>query len=294
MEEGRVYKHYRVESEQGVDHLPETPAIHLSPFFQHRFYAAIEHGLAVADEQSVPVVLLGLNLAFDPTRLDREAAYVDVTQYFGIPYQAFRRRYSLGWDGHPNPSGNRLLAHSVLRALKDQGQLAEVSTDAGAFYDKRWYWQRYDSHRDEFIARQIAPYIDFERFQNIHQLVGGLLPPRRFPLESGGPVSVILKRGSSQTLHLVGLNSSEQPRDIAVEMGVDGAPHPVRIDRGAFELAIPVSGLDRASEAVVDVRLRPQSEPFEATIRLDYLGLVPRNEAPPRDGPRPAASGGSQ
>jgi hypothetical protein len=260
------------------DLFPEIKPICLSPYFKKRFYQSIQLGAAQARQCGVPMVVYGWNINLDPKQIPRGVHYHDISEYFGMPYDQFRQAYNLGWDGHFNVAGNRVIAQSMIQSLVEMGLLGHVGIrQLREIYPKDQYWRQAEANEKDLVHSFLLPYVDLENFNGIFQLVGGLYPPRTFPIKGGAQVSLILRpteEGLTQ-LELTGTNFSSGPQVMEAIVGngesestltVEWAPGFGRHRRGIPWL------LQQTASHIIDVQLRSLSSPAP-WLQLRSVGL---------------------
>ncbi len=259
-------------------------SITLSPYYNHRFYTAVNKGTLYALNNHIPVILYGLNIPFDDGRLKHDILFEDITQYFGMSVNSFLNKYNLGWDSHFNSEGNRIIAESIIQSLVKHNLIRDVSVNGyhnNLSEDKSWNWAQHKKSREKFIQKFIQPYVDFKKFQNIHQLVGGLLPTRVFPIFDGAMLALILKQEGSNSLYILGDNRSENDIEILVQIGIDEYEKEISVPSGTFEeiILIPNTIKEYYHKNIIDIRIECLKE-TNPVIQLSYIGLQKPSTAP--------------
>jgi lysophospholipase L1-like esterase len=266
-------------SQNGVrDLLPEIKPISLSPYFNKRFYKSIKLGAAQARKWDIPMVIFGWNINLDQNQIPSGIHYRDISEYFGMPYDQFRQAYNLGWDGHFNAAGNRVIAQSMIQSLVEMGLLGHISSRwRREIYPKDQYWRQAESDEKDLVNSFMLPYVDLDGFKGVFQLVGGLYPPRTFPIKGGAQVSLILRQteeGLAQ-LELTGTNFSSRPQVMEVTVGNGESESPLTLEWppgfGRHRRGIPWL-LNQTSSPIIDVQLRSLSSPAP-WLQLRSVGL---------------------
>jgi hypothetical protein len=197
----------------------------------------------------------------------------DIISYLGMDFDTFRRRYNLRWDPHFTSAGNALLARAMYSALvRHQLITPSASEDTLSYRSREKYWEAYDDWRKDFVNSFIFPEIDFEHFKNIHQLVGGLYPPRSFPIKSGAPLSLILKSSASASgLTLRGINAAQRAQLITCQI-TDQQTAKISLPAGKFEESIALAPRKDHSSPVIDIKVSCAEESCE-NIVLHRIGM---------------------
>ena len=204
--------------------------------------------------------------------------YQDISQYFGMSYDRFRQSYNLGWDGHFNRSGNKILAESMIQSLVDLGILRQLAThNRRRVYNKDQYWKQAEINQKEFVDSFLLPFVDFKKFTGVFQLVGGLYPPRVFPIKEGSPVTLILRRNNHDTsqIHISGENLTPIGHYVEVSVGDGLESFTEKLDwpPGKVQSTVRLPDvLTKSHSEVFDVQVRCLSSRREA-LRLDHVGF---------------------
>lgn len=258
-----------------ADLLPEIPSIVLSPYYGSRFYDALKTGAETAAAAKIPMVLLSLNMLVDGVQEGTSDLYVrDITEYLGIPFGDFRYRYNLGWDGHLNPEGNRKLAQAVLSCLSDLGVYQSTVPEKKNLYPKKEYWEEYRKEKSARI-RLLKPFIDFNNYRQINQVVGGIYPPCKIPIKKKAKLSVILGNLQKDRIVFSGTNSSGKQQFLVYAGDNDDfAEQVIDIPPGAFTQTIMIP--ENISEnRIIDLQITPVSDAEENCVKVDYIGESP-------------------
>lgn len=261
-----------------TDRLPEISSIFLSPFYKKRFQDAIQKGIRTAVDSHVRLAILGINMYMNDLPADADIGIFvqDVAEYLEMPVSRFWPRYNLGWDPHLNPAGNQLLAHAVLNFLLHKGLvtgLAEsAGDDTGPARSTDPYWRMYEKALVAY-TQKIEPVIDFKRFKNIHQVVGGINPACVIPIKGSARLSVVLKGVDSDVFRVSGVNGSRQ-QDVTVEIftGQTTLEATVSLPPGKFNVQTVIPGLSNFDGNVMDVQLGCSTDGCR-NIKLDCMGV---------------------
>ena len=271
----RVYMYEKTGFKDTFDYLGIYP-ITLSPYYNERFYHFVNEGVSYTKKKDIPIIILGMNIPFDTNKLKYDVIYEDITQYFNMPTIKFFLNYNLVWDGHCNSKGNKIIAESIIQTLIKNGLLKDVQSQKNTFYSKIEYWKKYKQFRNEFIKKHIKPFIDFKHFKNIHQLIGGLYPPRRFPIKGGAKLSLILKPIDKANLFISGRNEAVTPIKVLVRIGTNGLNYQLNLQPGIFNECIQLKHIDwekHTENNIFDVQLTCLTEQTNLLIQLDYIGF---------------------
>ncbi len=257
-----------------VDAIPEINSIFMSPYYKKRFYKAIEKGIRVAEDSRIPLVILSFNVHLETYYIQNKdkIGIQDIGQYLAMPVSRFRQRYNLGWDPHFNSNGNERLAHGVMHVLMDNGLFASAHDEESVFFDRTLYWKRYKRDLTTYADR-LGTFIDFKHFKNIHQLVGGMYPPRMFPIKGNAKLSVILRNPDTTRFRIAGHNGNP-PQAVVVWLS-DGnlnvATH-ITIPAGVFDLTIEIPDSTSFKGKVLDAHLYCRTGNCRE-MKINYLGF---------------------
>jgi hypothetical protein len=268
-----IYKQIFVSNKGMPDVLPSPSSIRLSPNHRQRFHNAINEGIATGNAASTPIVVYGLGIPLELKDITNCLICEDVSQYFGMPLRSFRQKYNLGWNSHFDATGNRILAESIVQSLIKNGLLTRIETITTKFYDKSWYWLQYEKLRKAYVDKYISTYVNFQEFENIHQVIGGIYPPRTFPTKKGGSLSLILK-GNRSPLHIVGNNLTNNLQEILINVGMEEGRHIIALPPGHFTKIVHLTGDGKKniSGEIIEVRLSSLSDPVNI-IQISYIGF---------------------
>jgi hypothetical protein len=256
--------------------LPELEAIHVSPLFSERFEQSIQRAVSKTTARRTPLVIMGMDVPVKQSLLkgSNTAIVDDIIAYLGMDFDSFRKRYNLRWDPHFTSSGNALLAQAMYSSLV-RHQLITPSPGQPTlpYRSRERYWEAYDDWRQKFINSFIFSEIDFENFKNVHQIVGGLYPPRIFPIKPGAPVSLILKNSPSDNqFTLRGVNPLQKTQAITVTITGQSATT-ILLPSGAFEESFKlVPQQKQPLSPILDVKISCAQEPCES-ITLHRIGF---------------------
>ena len=257
-----------------VDILPEISSIFISPFYKKRFYDAIRKGIQSTSDRKIPLLILSFNVEIEKELLcDQEKVWIeDICEYLGMPSSRFWLKYNLGWDPHLNGKGNSILAYGIMRLLSDKKLFVSEHFEKEKI-DRRKYWRQYRNRIDIF-EENIDSYIDFEHFKNIHQIVGGLYPPRTFPIRQSSKLSIILKNTGKKVLRISGSNFGKH-QDISVRFydGISDMEIDLDVPPGNFSLNASPSEAINFKNKVIDVQIQcvQNTNPY-GSIKFDYIG----------------------
>jgi hypothetical protein len=257
------------------DFLPEISSLFVSPFYTERFAAAVRKGIDSASSKNIPLLVLGIDVLLDFSKPgpDKKIIIDDVSAYLGMPVFQFKRLYNLGWDPHLNKKGNRLLADSVVQALVENSLVDLDPYEKRGRFDRTVYWDTYKKALRDY-QDSLNSFIDFKRFQNIHQVVGGLYPPCIFPIKDGAKLSLVLIGADGKNLRISGFNKGiEQELKVWIYDGRLSISRNFSIHSGQFdfEINLPKDVIEKRS--VVDVQLSCVSTAC-GEIKLEYIGFT--------------------
>jgi lysophospholipase L1-like esterase len=269
-----IVRHIPIVNDSVKDTLPEFSPIFLSPYYGDRFVKAIKKGVEVATAHQRPLAILPINMPMAGIApLPPNVHLREVSPYFGESLNRFRLKYNLGWDGHFNKKGNILLAEAVMRCLSDMGLITIDKDTKGPYYDKSAFWERYREERSRYI-NHLKPWIDFSRFSNIHQVVGGIYPPCEFPIKNGSTLSLILGNIASPFFRLEGVNKSGKAMPLTLTLYQAEASSfrlKLKAETGPFSVRFTVPESMVRNQEVVDLHLMADDGGSDP-IKLSYIG----------------------
>ncbi len=257
-----------------VDILPEISSIFISPYHQQRFYEAIEKGIRSAENRRIPLVILSFNVHLERERIPTiDKIWIeDIGQYLGMPVNRFRQQYNLGWDPHFNSKGNERLAYGVMHVMMDKGLFPSVNTGKREYLDRTAYWQQYDRSLASYGGK-LESFVDFGNFKNIHQVVGGIYPPRLFPIKGNATLSLILKHPQTTGFRMAGFNGNP-PQTVIIRLSDASQSVDTRmtIPTGDFDLYDVNADPIALKGSVLSVQLECHTGNCRE-MRIDYLGF---------------------
>lgn len=294
----------------GVERAPLFSAVFESPRFRQRFDAAIERGELALERADVPAVVYGFGVpgwfrrtmesaASVAGRGDRRSAdaalgsvsrrlveFRDGMSLLGTSFGSFRGRYSLGWDGHLGPGGLDFLARAIeadlvrLRRIPGTTSGADVGGDASRLRDRaRLYWRGVEAARDRF-RESFGPVLELADYRGIHQLIGGIPPPRTFPWLESARFAVLL-RGAGQRRLFLEVERLE-PLDSRFEVRVGAGDRVWRTrttlagETSRWEISLPPAAWPEGVHDFLDVEVRCVDSPCPK-MRIDRIGLESRD-----------------
>ncbi len=197
---------------------PELAPIFISPFFRHRFNKAIRDGCRYSKQIKTPLVILSFDCFVEknPYFAQGLVHYEEITKYFGIPYHTFRARYNLGWDPHYNKKGNTIIANAIANFLLDKKIIKPAKNRQAIVTDNKNYYAGYIKIRDQYI-KTIRSWVNFKKFQNIDQIMGGIRPNAVFPLY-GKKLFILLGNIKTHNFKLSAYNTGNRPEKIIVNL----------------------------------------------------------------------------
>jgi hypothetical protein len=209
-----------------------------------------EQSRNLSEQSNVPIFLISAGLPLDERWMNsnEHIMYQDLSDYLGEPFVDFFLDNGLGWDSHPSPSGNRKIAQALWRLLGCRGFTpgkngCDAATATAA--EMRKYWSVFQLRRREFIQHYYGP-IDLDRFQGIHQILGGIFPPRVFPGDLARRANVVVPVVPGKSLVITGSLA------------------------GKFNMKIRVTVFAEERSVLKDVVLKPG----EVSIALDLTSLL--------------------
>lgn len=257
------------------DMSPKLEGIYVSPFYRNRFESAIRDGVDAAEAAGIPIVIYNFDVP-SLSSLDLSEAGVvvqDASEFLGEPLGEFWKKYTLGWDGHLTPEGNRRLAEALIRHLGEVGLIGVDVPGEWHRYNRDFYWGEYERARSAYIEG-LRPSIDLAHFGAINQVLGGIWPPREFPVKGSSDAALILRPNGSGEFGFEGENrrGEAQQMSIWISDGTSEFEKTLTLAPGPFHerFEVPPALGDAAPGKVLDVRLRCGSC---STIRVDSIGF---------------------
>jgi hypothetical protein len=241
----------------------------------------LEQSRSLSEQSHVPIILISAGLPLDQRWMNssEHIIYQDLSDYLGEPFVDFFLDNGLGWDSHPSPSGNRKIAQALWRILGCRGYTPgkDRCDDATAMAaEMRNYWSVFQLRRREFIQRYYGP-IDLDRFQGIHQILGGIFPPRVFPGDVARRANVVVPIALGKSLIITGSLAGQNNMKMRVTVFAEerSVAQDVVLKPGEVTIAVDLTPLLDA--------LKPPNEPIEVqlecvsdacpSLRLHRIGL---------------------
>jgi hypothetical protein len=220
---------------------------------------AIEQAQALGAEMHVPIVLVNDGLPMDARWMDSHAAYQELADYLGESPVDFFFRRNLGWDSHPSPAGNRKIAGALWRMLGCRGFVPRNGDcqAAQAFgVEMRDMWAEFDRRRKRFVAEHYGP-IDFDRFQGIHQVLGGIFRSRMFPGPVARRAAVLVPVKDEPSLVVTGTLAGAVPAQIRLTVfaGEQSVSRDWTVPPGDARLGIGIAPLPANAGGLVELQL---------------------------------------
>ncbi|MFW8601256.1 GDSL-type esterase/lipase family protein [Desulfobacterota bacterium M19] len=199
---------------------PKLAPIFISPFFKHRFNKAIKDGCRYSWQTKTPLIILSFDCFVEknPYFAQGLVHYGEITKYFGMPYHTFRTRYNLGWDPHYNKKGNAIIAKAIANFLLDEKIIKSTQKNllTPLPANNKSYYSTYIKIRDQYI-KTIRSWVNFKKFQNIDQIMGGIRPDAIFPLY-GKTLFILLGNIKNHNFKLSAYNPGNRPEKIIVNL----------------------------------------------------------------------------
>jgi GDSL-like lipase/acylhydrolase family protein len=180
----------------------------------------LEQSRSLSEQSHVPIFLISAGLPLDQRWMNsnEHIIYQDLSDYLGESYVDFFLDNGLGWDSHPSPSGNRKIAQALRRLLGCRGYTpskngCDAAEATGA--EMRKYWSLFQFRRREFMQQYYGP-VDLDRFRGVHQILGGIFPPRVFPGEFARRANVLIPVGPGKSLVIAGSLAGKDNMNVRV------------------------------------------------------------------------------
>jgi hypothetical protein len=185
----------------------------------------LEQSRSLSEQSHVPIILISTGLPLDQRWMNssEHIIYQDLSDYLGESYVDFFLDNGLGWDSHPSPRGNRKIAQALWRMLGCRGYTPAKNRcdDAQATgVEMRKYWSVFELRRREFIQQHYGP-VDLDRFRGIHQILGGIYPPRVFPGHLARRANVVVPAGLGKSLVITGTLTGKDNMKIRLTVFAD-------------------------------------------------------------------------
>jgi hypothetical protein len=240
----------------------------------------LEQSRHLSQQSHVPIILISAGLPLDQSWMNSKEnlIYQDLSDYLGEPFVDFFLNNGLGWDSHPSPSGNRKIARALQRLLGCRGYTPGkdgCEAAAATAAEMRNYWSVFQSRRREFIRQHYGP-VDLDRFQGIHQILGGVFPPRVFPGDLARRANVLIPVGLGKSLVITGSLAGKDSMKVRVTVFAE--------ERSvAREMVLKPGEVTIALDLASFLALQPLDEPIEVqlacvsdacpSLRLHKIGL---------------------
>lgn len=248
-------------------------SIYFSPYHTNRFSRAIARGAESARKGDAGFLIMTHASVPDvPADHEISTSIADVFDYLPMNSMEFSRRHSLGWDPHYTTDGNKLLASAFASAFSERN--TEVPhLERLQKRDRKVAREQFAKARAEYGTSAISHEIDLQNFKNIHQLIGGLYPPRRIPIKGGADVWILLRRRAGKDFTVEGENYLDRPVEILSRFFSDHNSEfaSSTANPGKFRLQIP---LEKTSleDALYSVSLSMEDSPDES-VQLNRVAF---------------------
>ena len=242
----------------------------------------LDQSRSLSEQSHVPIFLISAGLPLDQRWMNsnEHIIYQDLSDYLGESFVDFFLDNGLGWDSHPSPSGNRKIARALWRLLdcrgyapnKDRCDLAEAM---GA--EMKNYWGVFELRRRGFIQRYYGP-LDLDRFRGIHQILGGIFPPRVFPNHLARRANVLVPAALGKSLVITGSLAGKDIMKVRLTVFAEerSVVQDVVAKPGEVTIVIdlsPLLGAIRPLDDLIEVQLECVSEGCPS-LRLPRIGVA--------------------
>ena len=142
--------------------------------------------------------------------------------------------------------------------------------------EMRKYWSLFQLRRREFIQQHYGP-VDLDRFRGIHQILGGIFPPRVFPGESARRANVLIPVGLEKSLVITGSLAGKDNMKIRLTVFAEerSVVQDVLLKPGEVTIALDLSSFLNAAqhlEESVEVQFECVSDACPS-LRLHRISL---------------------
>ena len=241
----------------------------------------LEQSRSLNEQSHVPILLINAGLPLDQLWMNStgHVIYQDLSDYLGESFVDFFLDNGLGWDSHPSPSGNRKIARALWRMLGCRGYTtSRDGCDAAQAtgVEMRKYWSVFQQRRREFIQQHYGP-VDLDRFRGIHQILGGIYPPRIFPGDHARRANVLIPVGLGKLLVVTGSLAGKENMKVRLTVFAEerSAVEDVVLKPGEVTMALDLTSLLGAVKSVdepIEVQLECVSDACPS-LRLHKISL---------------------
>jgi hypothetical protein len=272
------------QSDVGEFEVAKFAALYFSESALEQGRKTIERTRQLLDAKGIPLVLLNTALPLPKSLMQnsRRYHYYDMTSLLGESFPAFAQTNNLGWDPHLNQSGNKRFAQAVLNGLSCSG--FHFANPQAAPCESIKLWQQRMGQAWDWYAREKLAYaaklrtsIDFTNYAGIHQIIGGVLPPRTFPGDGQAKrANFILRKpqGNLLEMRVKPLGADPCPFELEVKAGQDSLKKAMVFDNQHPSQRIDIGELKKRQTAsdVLEIVLRCPETGKCNKVKLDYLG----------------------
>ncbi len=233
----------------------------------------------MSEEMRVPILLVNTALPLQPENMIQGPFfhYVDAAALLGEPFEDVRQKHNLGWDVHLDPRGNYIFARGILDGLICHGLVAgpaDCSKLHAAQLVRNDYWRAFAAAQHAYESR-FLPYVNFEKFAGFPQIVGGVFPPRHFPVAPGHRAVLLMARPPGDHIHL---DMKEIPADgfgvlvkVTVGSSVTEREAILTPEKPAVEIDLGEALLRQSSAHLLEVEIFCTT-PERGQARLMFIG----------------------
>lgn len=256
---------------------PPLAAVYSSEHAILKSIAAIESAATLAKAGHIPLLLLNTALPIDlkEQQLSGLILYEELTSYIQEPFYSFLANNNLQWDGHFSPQGNKKIASAIKEMLLCRNVIIgkkSCKTYETLNQEMRDYWSFFHQEKNAFIKKNYNAII-FEDFVGIHQILGGIFPPRVFPGHLAQRANVLLPDNGANIVALEGeyTNSKEMLLTVRVFRGTEIDQQSFTIHHGKVTISMNLRELPLSRSEPLEVELVCAEESCPQALRLTAI-----------------------
>jgi hypothetical protein len=124
--------------------------------------------------------------------------------------------------------------------------------------DRRQGWETFELARAKFIREKIRSEVNFQHYRALHQIVGGIYPPRTVPIKGGASAWLVIANRDHSTFVIEGTNLTDKERPFtAVLTATEGVERiELSIPPGDFRVAVASTLAKQLPRALFTVELQ--------------------------------------
>ncbi len=256
---------------------PPLAAVYSSEHATSKSVAAIEAAANLAKAAHIPLILLNTALPIElkEQQLSGLILYEELTTYIQEPFYTFLANNNLQWDGHFSPHGNKKIATAIKEMLLCRNFITgkkNCTAYEALNQEMKDYWSFFHQEKSTFIKKNYNAII-FEHFIGIHQILGGIFPPRIFPGHLAQRANVLLPDKGAKKIELEGYyaTSKEMLLTVRVFRGSQIDQQSFTIHHGKVAISMNLRELPLSRSEPLEVELVCAEESCPQALRLTSI-----------------------